>query len=306
VVLLRPAGLRGRWGPARTPLLTLGAVVLCGVVVSVGQRGQITWITPLRGGRAVKAVLGPAYGGSGTYTVFLAVLVVAAGFTCLWATRARRFRPPARWTESFVVAVCWAVVPTVLLVGISLLRPVYVARYVTASAPGLALASGLLVAIAVHLLGSRRPPGWWTATATATVVVVAVLGSVLGLVPGADQTTEHLDTTTRYVETRVVGDAELALPDHSLTTVVEYYLGRAHTQLQLWPQVAAQPAIEGLDLRTDRHAVAVGPPDVWLIDDGSTSGLGRWVDTLDAAGYVRVRTTVVGDVRVEHFHRGRS
>ena len=148
-IVLEPGMFRGRWRQLLAPLGLLLAVSLVAASLGVGQRSQIAWIpTPFGGAQLIRAVEGPAGGGHAGYVVVVLTAAIASAATCLWARRggSRRARLDLRVLG---ILLAWAALPTATLVAASLVRPVFLDRYVTASVPGLAIALGLLVAWAI-------------------------------------------------------------------------------------------------------------------------------------------------------------
>jgi len=300
---LRHGTVRREWRSLVAPLGVLLAGVLAVVGFGATQRGQIAWIPPFHGRQLVKAVLGPTYGGSGTYSAVLVVVVVVALILCLRARRLGTLRTARTDLELLAVSVAWAVVPTLVLVAVSLVRPVYVDRYVTASVPGLAVAVALLVA-----RGFGATTVSWAARTRAVVGVAALVVVLAVIIPrgtmvAAEYVPENLQQAAQFLVVHVGPGGRAALPDHSITTGVEYYLGGAHPSVATWPQLAVQPYIEGLDLAQGGQALAHAPDDVWLVDDGSVAGTRAFVTVLTRAGYAPAGTTRLPGVDIRHFHR---
>jgi mannosyltransferase len=145
--------------------VTSGAVAGAAVpfaAVVVGQAHQISWITPI-GHRTLEDVAVQQYFDRNPYFAVLSALVVVA------AIGARRLTS-RRWAvgdrEAVVLAVAWLVIPTAVLVGWSAVtEPLYTPRYLSFTAPAMALLLG------VCITALTRSP--WVATA-----VVAVFAAV--------------------------------------------------------------------------------------------------------------------------------
>lgn len=158
-VVLEPRTFRGRWGSLIAPLGLVCGAALAVATLGADQRSQIAWIpTPFRGAQLWRAVEGPASGAHAAYAVVVLATAIASAATCLWARRGGSRR--ARLDPCVLgIVLAWAVLPTVALVAGSLVRPIFLDRYVTASAPGLAVAIALLAACAAHsvaVLPARR------------------------------------------------------------------------------------------------------------------------------------------------------
>ncbi|HZL65683.1 MAG TPA: glycosyltransferase family 39 protein [Thermoleophilia bacterium] len=135
---------RGRW---RTLFAPLGLVLTAALVVAslgAGQRSQIAWIpTQFGGAHLRRAIEGPASGGHTPYTVFVLAVALVTVAACLW-TRSRSSSAGARLDlRPLAIVLAWAALPTITLVAGSLVQPLFLDRYVTASAPGLAIAIAL-------------------------------------------------------------------------------------------------------------------------------------------------------------------
>lgn len=128
------------------------------VAVAVDQSDQVNWLERYTV-RPVQVLQGAWWGF--TPTSFLgSALLIAALANAVWLCRSARFRP--------VVAslVGWLVLPSAVLLLLSLSEPTYAERYVTAGAPALAILLALLV---------EELRGWWLKLlAGALVLAVAV------------------------------------------------------------------------------------------------------------------------------------
>ena len=301
VLCLRHRSFRDDRGALAGPTVVLAVATVVVVGAGAGQRGQIAWIPGFTGSGLAQAALGPAFGGSLRYTAVVAVSAVASLGYCLVAWRRGRFRPGAPLLGNLAVALAWAAVPAALLVAVSLVRPIYVDRYVTASVPGLAVVLGLLLSHAVHLAAAGRPAR--SRAAGAVLVALTALVGIACTVPSARAVPEDLRQAAGYLVLHAGTGSMVALPDHSVTTGIEYYVTGDGREIRLWPQLAVQPRIEGLDLRTDDATVAGASEDVWLLDDQSTAGVGAFVTMLERSGYTRVGTANLPGLAIVHFRR---
>jgi hypothetical protein len=143
----------------------------------------------------------------------------------------------------FVVALSWAAAPTIVLLAISVLKPVYVDRYVTASVPGLAIALSLPISWALSAATARWSARWVVTTANVFLGAALLAIVVKCSVPSAQQVYENLEGAANYLASHVGQDGESALLDHSVTTVVDYYLSADRRQLPTWPQIGNQPVV---------------------------------------------------------------
>jgi mannosyltransferase len=123
-------------------LAAAGAAVLAAPValLSFRQRGQVGWITEV-GFHTVEQVVVQQWFRGGLVFAVLAWLVVAV-VVVVGATRRRALRP------LLVVALPWLLLPTSLLLAVSLvLQPLYTPRYLASGAPALALVVGAGIAL---------------------------------------------------------------------------------------------------------------------------------------------------------------
>jgi mannosyltransferase len=135
------------------------------------QRGQISWLTSpgYSGLVSVSKLLGPQLMSLAVFLVIVIAIVVVA-------VRAPGGLSSSRFGPLSVVAVPWLVLPPALLLGVSVISPVYTFRYILFCIPaavllgGAALASlwrpaGVLAFIAIvalgfsSLVGYRQPGG---------------------------------------------------------------------------------------------------------------------------------------------------
>lgn len=221
-----------------------------------------------------EVLAGPASGGHALYTIAILGIFILATAVCLRAWRRGRLRPARRDLELLAVFLAWAARPTVALVAVSLVQPVYFNRYVTSSVPGLAIAIALLSARAVAVTTGPRADRSRVIIASAVLGIAAAVLFIAFSIPAAQAYYQHMDLAARYLAAQVGQDDVVARPNHSVTVAIDHYLRADHGTVRTWPQLTLwqQPYIEGLDLRQDRQALSSAPNDVWLVDDGSAAG----------------------------------
>lgn len=176
------------------------------------------------------------------------------------------------------LALCfgWAVLPTLLLLGVSVVYPVFVSRYVTASCPGLALLFGLVCGRIVQLVHDRRITAPRTGRPLPLGKGLAVVGAVVLVIlsvnfwTNASTVNEGLPGLALYVaEHAQPGDA-IVLHNHDLTTAVEYYLARDGGRVALWPEIGVQQSDpDGVDLIVNPRPHDKLPRRLWIVDDGN-------------------------------------
>jgi mannosyltransferase len=175
-VALKPEMFRRRWRSLIAPIGLMLTVALAFAMLAASQRGQIAWIPSLFEGRQlITAMTGPASGAHSLYAMVVLAVVTVAIALCLRARSRGRFRPARRDLELLALLLAWAALPTAALAASSLVKPVFVDRYVTSSVPGLAIAIALLAARAYNV----------TAAPWAQRSRVIVGGSVLAIAAAA-------------------------------------------------------------------------------------------------------------------------
>jgi mannosyltransferase len=128
----------------------------------VGQVQQIKWIAPI-GRRTIEDVAIQQYFERNPPFVVLSGLVVAAAIVLWLCTSAK---PAGQDRQLLTLAVAWLVIPTVLVVAWSALsHPVYTPRYLSFTAPAMALILGVCIGVL-----AVKP---WVATALVGLFAVA-------------------------------------------------------------------------------------------------------------------------------------
>lgn len=304
---LRPSVVRENLRELRAPLGVLLGALIAGAALAAGQRGQISWIAPLRGSGLIIALYGPAGGPSFSpreiYSRVAALLVAFSLVLLVRARRSLRARLARADVEHFVVVSAWAALPTLLLVTVSLEHGIYVSRYVTSSAPGFAIALGVLAAKAVKVQGTRprvlRLVEW--AVAGALVVFLA-----LSAREASSFVEENIHQASSYLAEHVGPTGVAAYPDLSLAEGFGYYSTIDHHAVASWPLDPNQFTFVGLDLLDSPSTIAKAPSNVWIASDDSASGTMHFEYLLRRSGYVRVGSKDFSGptpLLIEHFRR---
>ena len=304
VFALKPRMFRSQWRELIAPIGLMLASAVSVAALASSQRQQIDWIPPLEGQRLVKAMLGPA-AGSEIYAPVVLAIVIAASALCLLAWSRGSLRPRRLELDFFAISLAWAALPTVTIIVASLLvKPVFDPRYVTSSAPGLAIAVSLLTTHAFGVIATRWAVWSRAVIGGAALAIAALIIISAGAVSAATSVQENLSGVAQYLAVHVGSDGQIALPDHSLTAAIDYYLRRDHKPVATWPQLTEQPFIEGFDLRQDHQTLANAPNNVWLVDDGTVAGTSGFIVLLARRGYVRSDIVHFFGVKAVHFRRG--
>jgi mannosyltransferase len=142
----------------------VGIAVTPFIVVAVGQAHQISWLAPI-GRRTIEDVAIQQYFERSPPFALLSALVVAAA-TVRWLRRSTRLKQSDR--QLLTSALAWLLIPTALIVIWSVLvHPIYTPRYLTFTAPAMALVLGVCIAAVAF-----RP---WVAAALVGLFAVAAM-----------------------------------------------------------------------------------------------------------------------------------
>jgi len=304
--VLKPQLFRREWRKMLPPVALLAAAGVTFLALVARQQGQVAWISGLTPKLLGEDLEGPASSTAGhlIYPALVAVLAILSVAVCILGWRRHSLRLSRFEVDRIVIFISWAAVPTVLLVLVTAVKPVYVDRYITASVPGMAIALALLLTYAMRAIGTPTSLPKRTFVGGAVIAGLAVL--IANSVAIASSTSEDLRGAAQYIARSASRTSEVAVPGHFLTTGVEYYLDRVNSTLRLWPQMSGQRFNDGLVLREGEGTFATAPNNVWLVDDGSIKGTNGFIASLKRHGYMRVTGKSFhgsADVTVIHFFR---
>jgi mannosyltransferase len=148
----RVAGLPVRWLAAGAA----SAVLIPLVLLAYAQRGQLSWVSRPN----FNAIVALAHDGAGSQQLILPVFALAVGGVLAGLIADRSPRP---FTPG-VVAFPWMVAPPIVLIGVSLIHPMYDERYVEYCLPALAVLVAWGIAWIARLAAatplSRAGIGW--------------------------------------------------------------------------------------------------------------------------------------------------
>lgn len=181
-------GVWTRWAAAAVAA-TAGVSPL--ILFSRSQSEQVSWIPPL----TWHMLIGPA------------VLLAIGGLGVLLdRSRARRLSVAA-------VGLPLLAVPQISLVGLSLIQPLFVDRYVLFSLLGLALLIGVILGAAVRASAQWWPrASLWTLPALVAVATLALLPQLLAKRSAESRVDDVLAAAVRIHEQKKPGDAVLYIP----------------------------------------------------------------------------------------------
>jgi mannosyltransferase len=300
VILLRPPTLRDRWRRVVLPVAVLLVVSVGFLAVTIGQRAQVGWIHPLTGAYLLNALNGPAAGSSFSgrvaYTLVVIVLLVGAVAVLLISRSRVHADVSRRDVDRFAVLVAWAALPTIALIVVSVVKPIYLTRYVTASAPGLALTVALLVMKAYEV----RPDALRvTALAVRVSLCALAVVLVLGAAVASTYQAENVAQASRRLEQQVGTTGIAAYTNPLIAQDFAIYATTRH-----WPYLQQHSLMFWkLDLRTSASTFAAAPANVWVV---LSTDSGRFIKLLKSHGYSRVgEETFSGkiSVSIEHLRR---
>lgn len=301
---LRPALVKERWRHLVAPVGVLVAATGVFALYTIGQREQISWVLPFTPGSLVDALYGPAGGDSHAgriaYTLVILCLVVFGLVVAIRSKSRLKARIARSDVDLCVIVAAWAVLPTIALIVVSFASPVYVSRYVTASAPGLALVVAMVTVEAYQLQRNRRPRtqlGRYAAVAAA--VAVLFVSTIIAARFGEENVVQASAQLTKDVGSSGVA----AFPNRLIDEEFETYLHGRH--LALWPLVPHPRSFTQMDLRSMPSSMM--PENVWIPTDASSnSAADLFSKTLAADGYAMVteqKVPAIVPLYLEHFRR---
>lgn len=304
---LRPSVARNQARALLAPLGVLFGAVIAAAALTVGQRGQVSWIPLLRGQALLAALYGPAGAPplllKVAYTRVALFLIALSLILLVRAGRSLKARLARVDVEHFVALTAWAALPTLVLVAVSLEKGIFVSRYVTSSAPGFSIALGMLVAKAVEVQGTW-PRALQLIGGAVAVVLVAVLA--LGASEASRSIEENIQQASLYLGEHVGPTGVAAYPDLSLAEGFNYYSSTDHHPVASWPLDPNQLTFIGLDLLDSSSTFSKAPSNVWIANDNSGTGTEHFEHLLKQNGYSRVgskRFSGPIPLLIEHFRR---
>jgi hypothetical protein len=295
VLVVRPRLLSQRLRALCAPIAFPAVASVAWLVFCMSQVGQVDWIANASTQSLLIAeARGPVIGQLYLFVLIVIFVVVATKLAIVWSSdqRATVVAEVSRDRDILALTIGWVVLPTLILAIISVAHPIYSPRYVSASAPGAALLFSFICVRAFpgtfgptrasDQLANRKLPRRMMTTLGAAAAVLLVIGYF----ESASTLQEDLKSPAQYLAQHVqIGDA-VALPDHALTSAINYYLASDNRLIPLWPQLGVQQRyVEGFDLLL--HPSGRLPHRVWLLADGSVS-VTRFEKALVQDGYVAV------------------
>ncbi len=233
-------------GLVRSTVAICIALLPVALFILTKDKGQRFWVTRT----TFREVYDFAVLLSGRGGLLLLLLDSAALLAAAFATVRSWRDPEKRWT--YVLMWSWLLLPVVLTIGLSLVKPMFVSRYLILCLPP------FLILVAMGLSQLRRR--WLFTAATLVVFALSLRGVVEYYRTGFDPPDQDWRTAIGYVlsETQP-GDAVFFY--HPLARLpYEYYRERSHTQVAprvLFPQ------------RSDARLLKGVPTDPAFLDDAA-------------------------------------
>ncbi|QES51552.1 hypothetical protein DEJ50_30610 [Streptomyces venezuelae] len=238
----------GRWAVAAAGA-GCGALPL--ILFSRGQSGQVSWIPPL----TWHMLIGPA-------------VLLAIGGLGAWAGRSRG----GRGLSATAVGLPLLAVPQLGLIGLSLVQPLFLDRYVLFSLLGLALLIGAGLGAGVRLAARRTPrTAGLLVPGVVGVAVVALLPVELGKRAPESRVDDVLAVSAEVARLKEGGDAVLFIPAARRDTALVSpgaFSGLADIALAESPQASGTLKGEEADPARIREAL-LGQRRVLLVTDAA-------------------------------------
>ena len=282
VLLVRPELIAQRLRALRAPVVLLAVASGAWVVACAREVGQVNWIGyESLDSRLLAEVRGPAIGEAYDFVLFVVVVVVLTKLAIVSNRDGRGIiiKRVRQDRDILGLMVGWVVVPTVVLALVSFIHPIYSVRYVAASAPGAALLVAFICQQAFPTTLGQLRNSDQTANRKLRSRMMAIFGVAaavllaIGYVGSASAQQEDLQSPALYAAQHAQNGDVIALPDHAITSAIDYYLASGKWPIPLWPQVGVrQRYIEGFDLSLDPPICL--PHRVWLVLDDSVSVTG--------------------------------
>ncbi|MFF2718878.1 glycosyltransferase family 39 protein [Streptomyces sp. NPDC058011] len=220
-----------RWTAAAVAAV---ACVLPLVLFSRSQSAQVSWIPPL----TWHMLIGPA------------ILLAIGGAGALL----ERPRPRTGRLSAAAVGLPLLAVPQLGLVGLSLIQPLFLDRYVLFSLLGLALLIGVAIGAAVRAVARRRPRAApWVLPVVMAVAVAALLPQSLAKRSPASRVDDVLAAAADVRRMRSPGDVVLFIPAARRDTALvspDAFAGLQDIALAESPEESA--TLKGTEARPDR------------------------------------------------------
>ncbi|MFZ4274241.1 glycosyltransferase family 39 protein [Streptomyces arboris] len=238
-----------RWTAAAAAAV---ACVLPLVLFSRSQSAQVSWIPPLTWHMLIGPVILLAIGGAGA-------LLDRPRADGTRPDQPRSDRPRARRLSAAAVGLPLLAAPQLGLVGLSLIQPLFLDRYVLFSLLGLALLIGVAIGAAVEAVARRRPRAApWVLPVVMAVAVAALLPQALAKRSPASRVDDVLTAAGEIRRMKKPGDAVLFIPAARRDTRLvspDAFAGLRDIALARSPEESG--TLKGTEARPDRIRAAM-------------------------------------------------
>ncbi|MDX3378295.1 glycosyltransferase family 39 protein [Streptomyces sp. ME02-6991-2A] len=238
-----------RWAAAAVAAV---ACVLPLVLFSRSQSAQVSWIPPLTWHMLIGPAILLAIGGAGA-------LLDRPRADGTRPDQPRSDRPRARRLSAAAVGLPLLAVPQLGLVGLSLIQPLFLDRYVLFSLLGLALLIGVAIGAAVEAVARRRPRAApWVLPVVMAVAVAALLPQALAKRSPASRVDDVLTAAGDIRRMKKPGDAVLFIPAARRDTRLvspDAFAGLRDIALARSPEESG--TLKGTEARPDRIRAAM-------------------------------------------------
>ncbi len=179
--------------------------------------------------RLLAEVRGPVVGQIYDFVLIVIAVAVVTKLAIVWNGGGRDAVADRVSQDRDVLALTfgWAVIPTLILSIVSFIHPIYSVRYVSASAPGVALLAAFVCVRAFPgtFDATRSPGGNQSRRMKIRVVEIAGAAAVvllaIGYVGSASALQEDLKGPAQYAAQHWEPGDVIALPDHALTAAID-------------------------------------------------------------------------------------
>ena len=233
VLVVRPDLIAQRLRALFAPIVLLGVVSCAWIVACIGEVGQVNWIAnETMETRLLAEIRGPVVGQLYDFLLIVVAVSAVTKLAVVWNSGGRDavIERVSQDREVLALAFGWAVIPTLVLSIVSFVHPIYSVRYVSASAPGAALLAAFVCvrvfprrstqpAIRTAPQTEERRSEWqrssarWQSSSWPSVISDRHHHCRRICKGPAQYAAQHWQP----------GDV-IALPDHALTSAVDYYL----------------------------------------------------------------------------------
>jgi len=254
--------------PRTRAIGALGALVLAiapmVLFAALHDSGQEEWVPELSSGRLLNA-FGWLAGGTG-FAASTFVPLLAGSLACCWLACHFGFRSPGGFGAATLLLLGWLLLPPIVLVAGSAIKPILVNRYLVMCVPALVLLTGFAVD---RLFAARGPMLKWSGVAGGLIMIGGyALASAAQYRAAVDQTNPLRDMTRYVVGHARPGDAAIFFTPSAHLSFNYYARAEAPARLPriVFPDFGAAPSgAQPIPSAAELRAATAGYPAVWLV-----------------------------------------